>query len=102
MVQINAIPSGLLVSSRGLCQGDPLYLLLSVKVMEALGRLKAKALEWRYLSGFSVNNLNCELLGISHILFADDTIRSLGQNLITCSIRGVFCYVLKPFQVSQI
>jgi hypothetical protein len=63
-VLVNSTPTGFFSSSRGLRQGDPLSPLLFVIVMEALSKL------------FSAT----EVINISHLLFADDTLVFCGAN----------------------
>jgi hypothetical protein len=46
--------------------------------MEALSRLLDKAIEGGFLTGFSVGNSEENLLTISHLLFADDTLIMCG------------------------
>ena len=59
---------------RGLCQCDPLSLMLFVIVMEALSIMMDKAVGHIYLSGFTVGNLENNLLMISHYLFVGNTL----------------------------
>jgi len=62
-------------SSRDLCQGDPLYPLLFLLVMEVLSRLLKKTENGGFLSSFQASPTVGEGgLHISHLLFADDTI----------------------------
>jgi len=73
-ILINGSPHGFFGSSQGLRQGDPLFLLLFVLVMDAFSRMLSRAMEGGFLSGFRVDNLNNSPLEISHLLFADDTL----------------------------
>ena len=70
-VLVNGSPCGFFQSTRGLCQGDPLSPMLFVIVMEALSKLLDKAIEGRFLAGFSVGG---GAISVSHLLFADDTL----------------------------
>nr|XP_023870353.1 uncharacterized protein LOC111982966 [Quercus suber] len=54
-------------------QGDPLYPLLFVLVMEALGRMLNKAIHEGHMLGFGVGNLEGRSLAVSHLLFVDDS-----------------------------
>jgi hypothetical protein len=69
-VLVNGSPSGFFSSSRGLRQGDPLFPLLFLLVMEVLSRMLRKMVEDGFLTGFSVGRD----VSISHLLFADDSI----------------------------
>lgn len=71
-ILINGSPCGLFGSTRGLRQGDPLYPLLFVLVIEALGRMLDKAVHEGCMPRFSVDNLEGRSLAVSHLLFADD------------------------------
>ena len=62
------------LTSRGLHQGDPLYPLLYILVMETLSRLVNKATDTGFLEGFQITNARTESMLISHLLFADDTL----------------------------
>jgi hypothetical protein len=73
-ILINGSSHGFFGSSRGLRQGDPLFPLLFVLVMDAFSRMLSRAMEGGFLSGFRVDNLNNTPLEISHLLFADDTL----------------------------
>ena len=54
-------------------QRDPLFPLLFVLVMEALGRILDKAVHDGHMSGFGPN-LEGRSLAMSQLLFADDTL----------------------------
>ena len=55
-------------------QGDTLYPLPFVLVMEALGRMLDKAVHDGHMSGFGVGRLERRSLAVSHVLFVDDTL----------------------------
>ena len=73
-VLINGTPSGFFNSSRGLRQGDPLFPLLFLLVMEMLSKLFKKTEEGGFIRGFQVGSMIGEDMGVSHLLFADDII----------------------------
>jgi exonuclease III len=73
-VLINGGPEGFFGSSRGIRQGDSLSPLLFVIVMEALSRMMSKAVEDGLLSGFQVGARDSQVVRVSHLLFADDTL----------------------------
>jgi len=75
-VLVNSSPTGFFSSSRGLRQGDSVSPLLFVVVMEALGRMISTLASGGFLSCFCVGTW----IGISHILFADDTLIFYGAN----------------------
>ena len=61
-------------------QGDPLSPFLFVIVMEALSRMIAAAIDHGLISRFSVGASLSEMVNISHLLFADDTLVFCGAN----------------------
>ena len=67
-ILINGSPCGFFGNTSGLRQGDPLSPLLFVLVMEALGRMLAKAVLEGRMSGFSVGNLEGRSMAVSHLL----------------------------------
>jgi hypothetical protein len=74
-----AIPRGsfflfFFASTRGIQQGDQLSSLLFAFVVEALSQLNSKAVDGGYLTGFTANMADNDLLKISHLLFVDDTL----------------------------
>jgi hypothetical protein len=73
-VLVNGSPVGFFNSSRGLRQGDPLSPLLFLLVMKMLSRLFKKTEEGGFIRGFQVGVVTREGLGVSHLLYADDTI----------------------------
>ena len=77
-ILVNGNSRGFFNTSRGLRQGDPLSPLLFLLIMEALSWLLDKAIEGGFLSGFSIGNFAENMLTISHLLFADDTLIMCG------------------------
>jgi hypothetical protein len=73
-VLINGTPADFFSSSRGVRQGDPLSPLLFVMVMEAFSRMMNVEVERELLTGFSVGSRHSEVMEVSHLLFADDTL----------------------------
>ena len=73
-VLVNGSPTGFFDSSRGLRQGDPLFFLLFLLIMEVLSRILKKIEEGGLIQGFCVGPINSTGIHISHLLFVDDTI----------------------------
>ena len=73
-VLVNGSPTGFFDSSRGLRQGDPLFSLLFLLIMEVLSRILKKIEEGGLIQGFRVGPINSTGIHISHLLFVDDTI----------------------------
>ena len=73
-VLVNGSPTGFFDSSRGLRQGDPLFSLLFLLIMEVLSRFLKKIEEGGLIQGFRVGPINSTGIHISHLLFVDDTI----------------------------
>ena len=71
-VLVNGSPEGFFGSLHGLRQGDPLYPLLFLLIMEVLSRLLKKTEECNLIQGFHVGEVNTVGVRISHLLFADD------------------------------
>ena len=71
---MNGSPAGFFGSSRGLRQGDPLFPLLFLLIMEVLTQILNKTEDSGLLRGFHVGPVNSVEVCISHFLFADDTI----------------------------
>ena len=70
-ILINGKPGTVLSPSRGLRQGDPLSPYLFIIVCEVLSRNIKKEIQSGNLSGIKLSH-NCP--GISHLLFADDSL----------------------------
>ena len=73
-VLINGTPAGFFNSSRGIRQGNPLSPLLFLLIMEVLSKLLKKTKEGGFIRGFQVGPAREESLGVSNLLYADDTI----------------------------
>ena len=73
-VLVNGSPTGFFDSSRGLRQGDPLSPLLFLLIMEVLSRMLQRSVEMVFIKGFQVGRDDQAIVGVSHLLFADDTI----------------------------
>ena len=73
-VLVNGSPTGFFDSSRGLRQGDPLFSLLFLLIMEVLSRILKKIEEGGLIQGFRVGPINSTGIHISHLLFVNDTI----------------------------
>jgi hypothetical protein len=80
-VLIYGSPAGFFNSSRGVRQGDPLFLFLFVIVMEAFSRIAKASIDHSLFSGFVVGARGSEQVHISHLLFADDTLVFSGASL---------------------
>jgi hypothetical protein len=92
-VLVNGNSRGFFHTSRGLRQGDPLSPLLFLLIMEALSRMLDKATKGGFISGFSVGNSAGNILTISHLLFADDTLIMCGAELDQLwYLQGVFIW----------
>ncbi|XP_028067083.1 uncharacterized protein LOC114269911 [Camellia sinensis] len=72
-VLVNGSPEGFFPTQRGLQQGDPLSPLLFILVMEALGRLLARAVQQGLLKGFEVGVVP-GVVEVSHLFYADDAL----------------------------
>ncbi|XP_028099863.1 uncharacterized protein LOC114299345 [Camellia sinensis] len=81
-VLINGTPVGFFWTHRGLRQGDPLFPLLFLLVIEALSRLLDKAMREGRLEGFVVGSLAGTLLEVSHLLYADDALIFYGAEVV--------------------
>jgi len=72
-------------------QGDPLFPLLFVVVMEALSKMLNASMVQGLLSGFSVGIRDNEGLVVNHLLFADDTLIFCGAHAEhVCNLRCTF------------
>jgi hypothetical protein len=76
-VLVNGTPCGFFASCRGLRQGDPLFPLLFIIVMDTLSRMLSRASEGDFISGFNVGRISH--ISICH-LFADDTLILCGAD----------------------
>ena len=73
-VLFNGTPTSFFQSSKGLRQGDPLSPYLFVIGMEVSSYLLQHAIEDNFLSGCKFEGRGAEVLSISHLLYADDTV----------------------------
>jgi hypothetical protein len=73
-VLINGTSEDFFDSSRRVRQGDPLSPLLFVMVMEVFSRMMNVVVKKELLAGFSVGSRLDEVMVVSHLLFADDTL----------------------------
>ena len=73
-VLINGNPCGFFESAKGLRQGDPLSPLLFVIVMGAMSQMLDRAVGGGFISSIPVGNEDNNILMVSHLLFADDTL----------------------------
>ena len=73
-VLVNESPVGFFGSSCGICQGDPLFPLLFLLIMEVLSRLLKRTENRGFLCGFQARYHRQRGVHISHLLFAGDTI----------------------------
>ena len=71
---VNGSPAGFFGSSHGIRQGDPLFPLLFLLVVEVLSRLLKRTKNGNFLCGFQVGSHRQGGVHISYLLFADDTI----------------------------
>ena len=73
-VLINRTSKGFCQSSRRLRQGDLLSSYLFVIAMEVFSSFLKRAVDGGFMSGCKVKGRNGEVVQISHLLFADDTL----------------------------
>ena len=71
-VIVNGSPTRFFDSSRGLRQDDPFSPLLFLVIMEVLSRMLRRMEEEGFIRGFQAGRTDG--LGVSHLLYADDTI----------------------------
>jgi hypothetical protein len=80
-ILINGSLAGFFNSSRGVRQGDPLFLLLFVIVMEAFSRMIKASSDHSLFSGFAMGARGSEQVHILHLLFVDDTLVFYGASM---------------------
>ena len=73
-VLINGSSIGFFSSTRGLRQRDPLSPYLFVLGMEVFSLLINKAVSGGFLTSYTLKGRNGEVVTVSHLLFADDTL----------------------------
>lgn len=90
-VLVNGSPTNEFIAERGLRQGDPLSPFLFNLVVEGLNILILRARELGLFNGAVVGN---DLIKVSHLQFADDTILFCEANLeeILCIKRLLRCF----------
>ena len=71
---VNGSPAGFFGSSHGIRQGDPLFPLLFLLVVEVLSRLLKRTKNGNFLCGFQVGSHRQGGVHISHLLFAKEAI----------------------------
>ena len=71
---VNREPVGFFPAERGLRQGDPLSPFLFIKAMEGLDSLMRRASLNNWITGFRIKNRSNEVMDMTHLLYADDTI----------------------------
>ncbi|CAL2228927.1 unnamed protein product [Prunus armeniaca] len=81
-VQVRGVASGMIVPSRGLCQGDPLSPYLFLICAEGLFALLSNALKIKRISGISVAQ---GAPTISHLFFADHSLFFCNAHLADCA-----------------
>ena len=73
-VLVNGVPAGFFSSTKGLCQGDPLFPYLFVLRMEVLSAFLRRVADGGFISGCKLRGRGRMELNVSYLLFADDTI----------------------------
>ena len=93
-VLINGTHAGFFQSSIGIRQGDPLSPLLFLLVMEVLSRMLKKTEEGGFIRGFQVGDALEDILEVSHLLYADDTILFCDAypEQVTCLRQVLMCF----------
>ncbi|XP_049391982.1 secreted RxLR effector protein 78-like [Solanum stenotomum] len=73
-ILINGEPAGFFLAERGLRQGDPLSPFLFIIAMEGLGSMMRRATTNNWIKGFNIKDRNNEIMEVTHLLCADDTV----------------------------
>lgn len=73
-ILLNGSPSGFFNSSRGLKQGDPLFPLLFVLVMETLSRMILALIHHEFLTRSMLGDQNKGTINISYMIFVDNAL----------------------------
>lgn len=73
-VLVNRSPVGFLSPKRGIRQRDPLSPFLFIFAMEGLSRMFDNAKEFNWSQGFEVGTRTGQLISLSYLLFAGDTL----------------------------
>ena len=71
---VNGESVGFFLAERGLRQGDPLSPFLFIIAMEGLDSLMRRASLNNWVRGFRIKNRVNEVMDMTHLLYADDTI----------------------------
>ena len=80
-ILVNGEPQGMIVPTRGLRQGDHLSPYLFLFCAEDLNALLRKAVDDRYIHGFSISRRGPKL---THLFFADDCLLFCRSTLTEC------------------
>ncbi|OIT36177.1 hypothetical protein A4A49_16669 [Nicotiana attenuata] len=73
-VLVNKGPVGFFSPQKGIRQGDPLCPFLFILAMEGLSKIIEKARQMQWIQGFNVGTNIGNIITISHLLYADDTL----------------------------